>query len=257
MKRKVILTTVVASAVIGGGALTAAAASGSSSPSDTAGSGGGASTSVANSSTPSSGDDSRDRGPEGGSGSAAQQAVGTALDAQAGVVAEVDFNDDDGGNAGGWEIEIIGEDGQWYKVQVNADGTQVVDSQVENESDTDDDDAAVADALRSADNQVDAAQAIDIALGQVSGNLDGVDFEDGHWDVEVNADDGTEHELSIDPASGDVTDATQDDQGEDASDDSDDQSDDESDDQSDGEADDDGQNQHDDDGGQHEDGDDD
>ncbi|TDC80411.1 PepSY domain-containing protein [Streptomyces hainanensis] len=252
MKRKVILTTVVASAVIGGGALTAAAASGSSSPSDTAGSGG-ASTSVADSSAASSGDDTRDSGPEGGSGSAARQAVSTALNEQAGAVAEVDFNDDDGGNAGGWEIEIIGEDGQWYKVQVNADGTQVVDSQVENESDTDDDDAAVADALRSADNQVDAAQAIDIALGQVSGNLDGVDFEDGHWDVEVKADDGTEHELSIDPASGEVTDATQDDQGEDASDDSDDQSDDEADD----EADDDGQNQHDDDGGQHEDGDDD
>ncbi|MDT0319710.1 PepSY domain-containing protein [Streptomyces millisiae] len=233
MKRKVSIAAVAAAAVIGGGVLSAAALGGGSSGSSEATSALGTGQLVSASTDDlavtdaetdgedrpdddGSDDRSSDDRSGGGAGTAAQQAAATALAERAGVVTEVD-HEDDGRHAGTWEVEVFGDDGQWYQVRVSEDGAEVVDSRTDQDEDGDDQD----DARTAADARVDAARAVDIALGEVSGNgtVESVSLDDGRWDVELRGDDGTEHEVSIDPASGDITAQEQDDQDDDGDDD--------------------------------------
>ncbi|WP_052851058.1 PepSY domain-containing protein [Streptomyces avicenniae] len=164
-----------------------------------------------------------------GDGSAARQAVATALAEHAGVVTDVELerNRD---RARGWEIDIYGTDGTWYRVRVTEDGTEVTDSRTGTDDDGrdddgDDDDLAEARALAE-DGTTDAATAIGLAEDETSATLREASFDDGAWELELRGDDGREHEVRVDAATGDVTARVDDDGDDDGRDDRDDNGDD-------------------------------
>ncbi|WP_326596482.1 PepSY domain-containing protein [Streptomyces sp. NBC_01803] len=164
-------------------------------------------------------------------GSTADEALATALADTPGVVTEIERGD-------GWEVEILGDDGEWYKVRVGEDGTEVLGSRVDTD-DTDDDDDDDGD--DDADDRaaagaagIDVAEAVALAEAETSAVLSEASLDDGRWKLELRGDDGREHELTIDPSSGEITSHEQeterDGSGTDDTDDSDSDSSDDSDD---------------------------
>ncbi|WP_181727319.1 PepSY domain-containing protein [Streptomyces sp. PT12] len=248
MTRNLIIAIVAAGAVIGGGTLAGAAmSSDDQEPASAA-------LDDLNVADAASGDDGADdtggddaTTDDGGSGSVAEQAVATAVAEVPGVVTEIERDHDDGRR--GWEIDVFGDDEQWYKLLVSEDGTEVVNARADDDDDDDDrddddgrdgrddddgrddrddddDDRTAASSLLADGSRIDAAQAIRLAEEHTSGTLREADVENGHWKLELRTDDGAEREIRISLASGEITDQGHDDDWDDDDDDDDDRDDD-------------------------------
>ncbi|GGJ75226.1 hypothetical protein GCM10011583_03380 [Streptomyces camponoticapitis] len=277
MKRNLVIAGIAGAALIGGGTYTAVAGG-------VTGSGGGpvpesvSSASLVNGAG--SGDDNRDdggndvrgnddRGNDGGSGKddtsatksrlTAQQAAAAALKQHPGKVESVDLDDDDDddGSSRGrhWEVDIIGQDGKWYDLRVDAaTGSVRADNDDDDDSDDDRHERAAVNGAK-----VDASGAAAAALNKHPGAVTAVDADDddrgaGHWEVTVRGDDGRTHAVTVDMSSGAVAAG----RGDDRDDRDDDRRDDRADDKDDDRGDDDGRDDdgHDDDRGGDDDGDD-
>lgn len=95
-----------------------------------------------------------------------------------------------------WEVDVLAANKR-YEVQVNtADSSAKID-EIE---DADDEDRAAAKAA------VTIAAAIDAAVAHTAGIIENVDWDDGHWQVEIRPDGSNdEAELTVDPKSGSVS----------------------------------------------------
>jgi uncharacterized membrane protein YkoI len=67
-------------------------------------------------------------------------AVAAALQERPGAVESAEFDGDDRGGAHRWEIDILGDDGTWYEVNVDADSGEVVADRGDDSRDDDIDD---------------------------------------------------------------------------------------------------------------------
>ncbi|MEV1005909.1 PepSY domain-containing protein [Streptomyces sp. NPDC049881] len=243
MKRNTIIAVAAAGAVIAGGGLAGAALATGDDGGEVRTTASNGSLSALNAGADDTADDTRDdsrddtggtdtaddggQAAPAGDASAAERAVATALAEHAGAVTDVEL-DRDRDRVLGWEIDIYGDDGEWYRVRVAEDGGEVLGSGTGTDDDGDDgdDDSDDLDEARALaeDGATDAATAIRLAQEETSGTLREASLDDGAWELELRAEDGTEHEVRVDLATGDVT-ARADDDGDD-SDDSDDGSDD-------------------------------
>ncbi|MCM2387855.1 PepSY domain-containing protein [Streptomyces albipurpureus] len=167
MKRKIAVAIAVA-ALVGGGAYTAVAASGDTSPSSSV---------------------------------SASEAAGAALKKSPGSVESISREDDDKGD---WEVEVVGKDGNDRDVRVdisNGKASLFSDDDDTNENDKNDsDDQTEREALRTA--KVNAEQAVTAAQKFRAGTVTEVDFGQDHWEIEVRAEDGREHEVRVDATTG-------------------------------------------------------
>ncbi|MGW6459031.1 PepSY domain-containing protein [Streptomyces sp. NPDC055078] len=215
MKRKIVVAVAVA-ALLGGGAYTAVAASG---------------------------DD-----PVSTPKISVSDAVDAALKEAPGSVLSVG-RDDDG--EGPWEVDVVGRNGLDREVRVDAKSGKVSlapaaddtdgpddadDADDVNDSDGSDgsddrneaaEDRSDLEALRAA--TVDADRAAAAALSFRAGTVTEVEFDEGHWEVEVRAKDGSSRDVHVDARTGKASPAPAVEKADDA-DDKDDKDDDGSDD---------------------------
>ncbi|WPB90835.1 PepSY domain-containing protein [Streptomyces malaysiensis] len=108
---------------------------------------------------------------------------------------------------GRWEADVLGKDGKWHEVTLDASNTKVIGQRIDR--DTDAEDAAEARALRNAD--VSAIEAARKAASR--GTVTSVEFDDDRtpaWEVET-VKDHKERDLNVDAHSGKVTQAPADD----------------------------------------------
>ncbi|WP_327234461.1 PepSY domain-containing protein [Streptomyces sp. NBC_01317] len=217
MKRNLVIAAVTAAALVGGGTYTAVAMGGEGRDDN----GGATRTApaspvtvpaVTDPSAPSADDRSGTATPSTGTTPAAG-APGTASEAAAaalrkypGAVSSVD-RDDDRGSV--WEVEVLGRDGRWHELRIDAAGTVRPDDRRDDDRHDDgDDDRENRDeraALRAA--TVDAQEAAAAALASVPGTVTSVDLDDDHasaWDVDVRGKDGRTHELTVHTKTGQV-----------------------------------------------------
>lgn len=186
MKRNIVIASVAAAALVTGGTAVAVAGTQSSSPAARSASPAAAST-----------------------GASLTQAADAALKAVPGTLDSIDRDH------GRWEADVLGKDGKWHEVTLDANG-KVIDQHVDR--DTDPEDAAEAKALRNAD--VSAIEAARKAAPQST--VTSVEFDGDRtpvWEVET-VKNHKERDLTVDAHSGKVTQApADDDHGDDDSDD--------------------------------------
>ncbi|MBL1113522.1 PepSY domain-containing protein [Streptomyces sp. 110] len=189
MKRNIVIASVAAAALITGGTAVAVAGTQSSSPA------------------------SRTTGATAATTARASltDAAHAALKAVPGTLDSIDRDH------GRWEADVLGKDGRWHEVTLDADG-KVIDQRVDRDDDNDPEDAAEARALRNAD--VSAVEAARKAASR--GTVTSVEFDGDHtpvWEVET-VKNHKERDLNVDPRSGKVTQApADDDHGDDHGDD--------------------------------------
>ncbi|MET8676793.1 PepSY domain-containing protein [Streptomyces sp. NPDC004647] len=229
MKRNTVIATVTAAVLVAGGTAGAAAVADD----------GGAAARKASVRVAGDGPE-RDDVPDAGAAkttaarTTAAQAIDAALEAAPGMVAsaELDDNDDDtDGNDGNdgkdgkdakdgtrgpvWEVDVLGADGTWHDVTVDAGNAEVLGSHTDREHDDN-----LRSALKNADT--DAKEAAAAALKSVPGTVESVDLDDdakaGAWEAEVRGKDGKQHDLLVDAKSGEVTASADDEDGDDDSD---------------------------------------
>ncbi|GAA2294222.1 PepSY domain-containing protein [Streptomyces violaceusniger] len=114
---------------------------------------------------------------------------------------------------GRWEADVLGKDGEWHEVTLDANA-KVIDQRVDR--DTDAEDAAEAKALRNAD-----VSATEAARKAASSTVTSVEFDGDQtpvWEVET-VKHHKERDLNVDAHSGKVTQAPADDHDDDGSDD--------------------------------------
>ncbi|MYV53778.1 PepSY domain-containing protein [Streptomyces sp. SID3212] len=204
MKRNLVIAAVTAAALVGGGTFTAVAVGGEGRDDD----GGTARTAPPSPVTvPGVTDPSADdRSGTTPTAVTASEAAAAALRKYPGAVSSVD-RDDDRGSV--WEVEVLGVDGRWREVRIDAAGTvRPDDRRDDGRHDDGDDDRENRDeraALRAA--TVDAQEAAAAALASVPGTVTSVDLDDDFasaWDVGVRGKDGRTHELTVHTKSGQV-----------------------------------------------------
>ncbi|WP_327680093.1 PepSY domain-containing protein [Streptomyces sp. NBC_00467] len=170
MKRKILISAVAVAALVGGGTYTAVAAS-------------------ADEAAPTS-------------KVTVSEAVDAALQKAPGTVESAGTDDD----AGVWEVDVQGKNGDDREVTVDASGKASAaqddkgDDSDDDTSDASDDDAAERKALSAA--KVDAEQASTAALEFRPGTVTEVEFDDGHWEVDVRGKDGASHDVTVDATTG-------------------------------------------------------
>ncbi|WP_262701593.1 MULTISPECIES: PepSY domain-containing protein [Streptomyces] len=183
--KRIIIASIAAAALVGGGTAVAVAGTQSSSP-------------ATQSSTPAAAS----------TGASLTQAADAALKAVPGTLDSIDRDH------GRWEADVLGKDGKWHEVTLDANG-KVIGQHVDR--DTDPEDAAEAKALRNA--TVSATEAARKASGST---VTSVEFDGDHtpvWEVET-VKNHKERDLNVDAHSGKVTQApADDDHGDDDSDD--------------------------------------
>ncbi|GAA0539255.1 MULTISPECIES: PepSY domain-containing protein [Streptomyces] len=114
-----------------------------------------------------------------------------------------------------WDAEILGKDGKWHEVTLDASTGKVLNQHIDR--DTDAEDAAEAKALRNAD--VSATEAARKAASR--GTVTSVEFDGDRtqvWEVET-VKNHKERDLNVNAQSGKVTQAPSDDDGDDGDDD--------------------------------------
>ncbi|MFD3924004.1 PepSY domain-containing protein [Streptomyces sp. NPDC058595] len=228
MKRNLVIASITAAALIGGGTYTAVATGATDTGADTAPKTV-SSASLVNDDDRDDRDDRNepgdDRDDNGGSGDdaggrskdgtsaagsklTAAQAAAAALKQRPGKVESVDLDDDDDDDRSSagrhWEVDIIGQDGKWYDLRVDASTGAL---RADNDDNDDDDDRHERAAVRGA--EIDAQGAAAAALEKHPGAVTSVDSDDddrkaGHWEVTVRGDDGRTHEVTVDMSSGAV-----------------------------------------------------
>ncbi|UWM51383.1 hypothetical protein N0X72_21585 [Streptomyces carpaticus] len=99
-----------------------------------------------------------------------------------------------------WEVDIFGTDGQWYDVEINEDGTEVLRSHLDDDDDDDDDRQVIP------SSGIDIVEAILIAEQHTGAAFKDADLDDDgrHWEIELRGD-GYEHEVKVAVATGEVT----------------------------------------------------
>ncbi|MFD3417982.1 PepSY domain-containing protein [Streptomyces decoyicus] len=131
----------------------------------------------------------------------APDAAAAALKAVPGTVTGLDLDTDRPGLV--WEADVLGKDGKWHEITLDAGNARVLNQHVDQDED---DDAQERAAARNA--RTDAAAAARTAASH--GTVTSVDLDDDDrgkavWEVETTTKTGKEHKLLIDPQSGNVT----------------------------------------------------
>ncbi|MFC9237160.1 PepSY domain-containing protein [Streptomyces decoyicus] len=216
MKRHLVIATAAAAALIAGGTVTAAAvssdagsanaASGGQLPAQTAAHDAGSQASGTaqvqdgRSSIRMQDDDAngQDLREANAAKVTAPDAAAAALKAVPGTVTALDLDADRPGLV--WEADVLGKDGKWHEITLDAGNGRVLNQHVDHE---DDDDAQERAAARNA--RTDAAAAARTAASH--GKVTSVELDDDHgtktvWEVETITKDGKEHKLLVDPQSG-------------------------------------------------------
>ncbi|MFF8368560.1 PepSY domain-containing protein [Streptomyces lydicus] len=195
MKRHLVIATAAAAALVAGGTVTAVAVSGDGAP-------------AGRPDAPTRQADGPGRpGTEDAREAAAAkvttpQAAAAALKAVPGTVTGLDLDRDRPGPV--WDADVLGKDGTWHELTLDAGDARVLNQHVEQ---GDDDHARERAALKSA--RTDAAGAARKAAA-AHGTVTSVELDGDHraravWEVETVTKDGKEHTLLVDPNSGRLT----------------------------------------------------
>ncbi|MFE7168566.1 PepSY domain-containing protein [Streptomyces sp. NPDC057616] len=141
-------------------------------------------------------DDGRARAASTGTG--LKQAAEAAVKSVAGTVTSAEFEEEHGRAV--WKVDVLDAAGTEHDVTVNADGKVVARS-------TDQDDGD--DAARVKLDRTGLGRAVDAALGRSAGTATSAELDDHGravaWQVDVTDARGTEHEVTVDARSGQVT----------------------------------------------------
>ncbi|TJZ46043.1 peptidase M4 [Streptomyces piniterrae] len=135
----------------------------------------------------------------------APQAAAAALKAVPGTVTGLDLDSDRPGLV--WDADVLGKDGKWHEITLDAGNARVLNQRVDHEDD--DDHARERAALKNAEApKITAATAARTAAAH--GTVTSVDLDDDHrgkavWEVETVTKDGKEHKFLVDPQSGKLT----------------------------------------------------
>ncbi|MFE2028790.1 PepSY domain-containing protein [Streptomyces hygroscopicus] len=196
MKRHIVIVSVAAAALLTGGTAVAIAGSGS-----------GSTDRARSSSTAPEAQISQASGTASGTTARASfsDAAEAALKAVPGTLASLDL---DHGARTTWDADVLGDDGTWHEITLDASDARVLSQRVDRD-DNDPEDAAEAAALKKA--AVTATEAARKAAPRST--VTSVEFDDDGtpaWEVEVVRG-HTEHELHVDAQSGKVTQAPADD----------------------------------------------
>ncbi|UKY52725.1 PepSY domain-containing protein [Streptomyces inhibens] len=129
----------------------------------------------------------------------APDAAAAALKAVPGTVAGLDLDADRPGLV--WDADVLGKDGKWHEITLDAGTARVLNQHIEHE---DDDSGQLRDDLKAA--KTDASTAARTAAASY-GTVTSVELDDDHrakavWEVETVTKDGKEHKLLVDPQSG-------------------------------------------------------
>ncbi|MFK8849157.1 PepSY domain-containing protein [Streptomyces sp. Ac-502] len=211
MKRNIVIATVAAAALVGGGTATAVAFGDSGAPSAPSASAASAASSTPRSSVSVPDDDVHEDAREAKAATvSAPEAAAAALKATPGTVTGIDLDQDRPGLV--WEVDVLGKDGKWHEVTLDAGDAKVLNQRVEHEGDDDHGVDHARAELKGA--TVDAAEAARKAAAHY-GTVTSVDLDDDHrssavWEIETVSKDGKEHKLHVDPKSAAVTVAPQD-----------------------------------------------
>lgn len=216
MKRHLIIATAAAAALVAGGTVTAVAVSNDGSGSARSGAPVSAQPAAHDAGTSASGtahvqdgrssirmqDDDADGREDLREAKAAKvtapDAAAAALKAVPGTVAGLDLDADRPGLV--WDADVLGKDGKWHEITLDAGNARVLNQHVDHDED---DDARELAALRNA--KTDAASAARTAASH--GKVTSVELDDDHrskaaWEVETLTKDGKEHKLLVDTRSG-------------------------------------------------------
>ncbi|MFH9610043.1 PepSY domain-containing protein [Streptomyces sp. NPDC017448] len=218
MKRNVTIAAITAAVLIGGataGTVAFADSDDDRTPAGSASSVGAADDRTSDDTSDDGADDaSEDRDDDRAPGAAKNvrvtldQAVAAALKSVPGTLtgAELDEDDDRDGRAV-WELDVRGSDDKWHDVTVDAASGKVLNTR---DDDNDDRDRH---APRSSAVTLDRAAAA--ALKTAPGTITSIDLDDDgdddrrggvlRWDVDVEGEDGKQHELRVDAKTGKVT----------------------------------------------------
>ncbi|MGP8299072.1 PepSY domain-containing protein [Streptomyces inhibens] len=215
MKRHLVIATAAAAALVAGGTVTAVAVS----INDGAGSARSGAQISAHPAAQNSG--AQGAGTEGGRSSIRMQdhdangredireasaakvtapdAAAAALKAVPGTVAGLDLDTDRPGLV--WDADVLGKDGKWHEITLDAGTARVLNQHIEHE---DDDSRQLPADLKAA--KTDASAAARTAAASY-GTVTSVELDDDHrakavWEVETVTKDGKEHKLLVDPQSG-------------------------------------------------------
>ncbi|MGW2024342.1 PepSY domain-containing protein [Streptomyces decoyicus] len=131
----------------------------------------------------------------------APDAAAAALKAVPGTVTALDLDADRPGLV--WDADVLGKDGKWHEITLDAGNARVLNQHVDQDED---DDAQERAAARNA--RTDAAAAARTAASH--GKVTSVELDDDHgtksvWEVETITKDGKEHKLLVDPQSGNLS----------------------------------------------------
>lgn len=219
MKRHLIIATAAAAALVAGGTVTAVAvsndagsanaASGGQLPAKTVAHDAGAQASGTaqvqdgRSSIPMQDDDANGQEEIREANAAkvsAPDAAAAALKAVPGTVTGLDLDADRPGLV--WDADVLGKDGKWHEITLDAGNARVLNQHVDHDEDDDAQERAAKNA------RTDAAAAARSAASH--GKVTSVELDDDHrgkavWEVETITKDGTEHKLLVDPQSGNVS----------------------------------------------------
>ncbi|MFG2223483.1 PepSY domain-containing protein [Streptomyces sp. NPDC048644] len=225
MKRHILIATAAAAALIAGGTATAVAVNGSEGPGSPQ-SGAQTSAQLAATAGGTGGDTQQTRAADGRSSIpmrdhdedgqedvreaaaakvSAPQAAAAALKAVPGTVTGLDLDADRPGLV--WDVDLLGNDGKWHELTLDAGNARVLNQHIDHEDDDDHGQGQVRRQLKGA--TMDAAGAAR-AAAEDHGTVTSVDLDDDHrakavWEVETVTKDGKEHKLLIDPQSGALT----------------------------------------------------
>ncbi|AOP49733.1 PepSY domain-containing protein [Streptomyces lydicus] len=196
MKRHLVIATAAAAALVAGGTVTAVAVSGDGAPSGRPD----APTRQADGHGRPGTEDAREAAA---AKVTAPQAAAAALRAVPGTVTGLDLDRDRPGLV--WDADVLGKDGRWHELTLDAGDARVLNQHVERGDD--DDHARERAALRTA--RTDAAGAARKAAA-AHGTVTSVELDGDHraravWEVETVSKDGKEHQLLVDPDSGTLT----------------------------------------------------
>ncbi|WP_148590587.1 PepSY domain-containing protein [Streptomyces sp. WAC01526] len=128
----------------------------------------------------------------------ASDAAAAALKAVPGTVAGLDLDADRPGLV--WDADVLGKDGKWHEVTLDAGNARVLNQHVDQDEDDDTRERA---ALHNARTGAGAAARTAAAS---HGTVTSVELDDDRakavWEVETVTNDGKEHKLLVDPQSG-------------------------------------------------------
>ncbi|WP_030981968.1 PepSY domain-containing protein [Streptomyces sp. NRRL S-1813] len=235
MKRHLVIATAAAAALIAGGTVTAAAVSSdagsahaasgkqlSAQPAAPQAGSGTAQVQDGRSSIPMQDDDANGQEELREANAAkvtASDAGAAARKAVPGTVTGLDLDADRAGLV--WDADVLGKDGKWHEITLDAGNARVLNQHVDHEDD--DDHAREQAAAKNA--KTDAAAAARTAASH--GKVTSVELDDDHgtkaaWEVETITKDGKEHKFLVDAQSGKLSVAPQHDADDDDNDGADD-----------------------------------